>query len=167
MPIPQLLARAVARAVVTHVASRGWGGAGGGGGGHVGAALGNARIDMTVSATGIREARASLTKLAQGTAAAGGASVLVGSGLRYSRYVHEGTRRMRGRPFLADALRRVEPRIASEIARALEQGPAAVDAALLKLGYEVEALAKAAAPVRTGTLRRSLHTVQRTRGGRR
>ena len=131
-----------------------------------GEGLRGARIGMQVDVRGDKEVQAFLKKLQEGARAAEDTTVLVGSGLHYARYQEFGTRRgLRGRHYLTNALRRVESRIGPELAAALPQGPAAVNAALLRLAYEVQAEAQRTAPVKTGSLRRSLHTVQSPRGG--
>jgi hypothetical protein len=61
---------------------------------------------------------------------------------------------------LTGALEAVMPSIGPTLADALPNGDAAADKALLGLGYKVEAIAKARTPVRSGHLRRSIHTVQ-------
>ena len=112
-----------------------------------------------ITFTGLSEARAYFSRLKEGAEAAQRLRVLVGSPLKYARYVHEGTKRMKGRPFLTNALRGAEPRIKQRFAAAIERGPDAVLRAGLESGYDVQRGAQRDAPVKTGSLRRSLHTV--------
>ncbi len=116
-------------------------------------------MSVTIRLLGIKEAQAAVTRYKDGAAAAGKMAVLVGNRVRYAPYVHFGTRRMRGRPYLANALRAVAPRIRTEITVALPKGPRAVLDAALRLGHAVQRAAQAEAPVRTGNLRRDIHTV--------
>lgn len=117
-----------------------------------------------VTFDGLPEARAYFAKLKDGATAVGRLSVLVGSPVRYARYQELGTRYLRGRFYLTNALRAVQPRIKPAITAAVEKGPQAVYDAGLRLGYEVQRAAQATAPVRTGNLRRSIHTVAGARG---
>lgn len=119
---------------------------------------------MKITITGIKKAQEYVSTLKSGAEAAGKAVVLVGTAVRYGRYVEQGTRRMKAQPYLVPALRAVEGRIGPEVAEALPKGPSAVLSTLLRLGYQVEAGAKRRVPVRTGHLRRSLHTTAGRRG---
>ena len=114
---------------------------------------------VRVRVLGLDEAQAYFGTLRSGAAALGKLSVLVGSGVHYARYQELGTRHFPGRYFLTNALAHVRPRIAPKLLAAVEHGPRAVLDAGLALGYQVQREAQAAAPVRTGTLRRSIHTV--------
>lgn len=49
-------------------------------------------------------------------------TVQAGAGTSYARYVHEGTSKLKGRPFITDGLTDASSEIESAIARALRQG---------------------------------------------
>lgn len=122
--------------------------------------------ELRVELLGIREALAYFDDAKRGAAALGRARVLVGSPLYYARVVETGEdtkrklRRKKGGVFyLRDAFNAVAPQIGPAIAAAIERGEGAVLRAMLRLGYQIEAGAKQRVPVRTGRLRRSLHTI--------
>lgn len=115
---------------------------------------------------GVREAQRYLDRLQGGAKAAGGKVVMVGTPLVYGWGIEFGrkrggglARRAGGAFYLTGALAQVKPRIRKALTAALPFGASAVLDAAKKLGFDVERLAKERVPVRTGTLRRSLHTV--------
>lgn len=114
---------------------------------------------IAVTYKDVNDARGYFARLKGGAEALRRMVILVGSPLRYARFVHEGTRRMRGRPFLANAVRAAEPAIRQRFASAIDKGPEAVFRAGLESGYDVQRRAQQETPVRTGSLRRSIHTV--------
>jgi hypothetical protein len=114
---------------------------------------------ITATFKGLDEARDYFSRLQSGADAARRMVVMVGSPLRYARFVEFGTRRMRGRFYLTKAVRAVEPRIKQRFAGALEKGPDAVFQAGMESGYDVQRSAQQNAPVKTGSLRRSIHVV--------
>lgn len=107
---------------------------------------------------GLEAAKAYFATFQRGAAAARRALVLVGSPLRYARYQEFGTKRMAGRLYLTRAARELTG-AEGAIAAALDKGPSAVLDAFLRLGYRVQRAAQGYAPVKTGNLRRSIHTV--------
>lgn len=80
----------------------------------------------------------------------------VGASAPYARFVHEGTRRMAGRPFLAQALAAERPGVEQRIIRATPKGAGAMTAALTDSERALAAAARRLAPVRTGRLRASI-----------
>lgn len=118
-----------------------------------------------VELIGAREAQRYLKLLADGSKAAGNKVVLVGTNLVYGYGIETGrhrggglARRAGGVFYLSGALAQVRPRIRKALTAALPGGPGAVLAAAKRLGFDVERIAKERVVVRTGTLRRSLHT---------
>lgn len=65
--------------------------------------------------------------------------------------------------YLQGALQRVEPQLRAKYARALEEGPAAVDRATEQAGRDLVAAARSIVPVRSGRLKGSIRSVP---GGR-
>lgn len=113
-----------------------------------------------------REFQVTMRRLNQAAVSLGGSVVRVGSNLVYAYGIEHGRHRggslaraAGGAFMLRNALQAVHPRIKSTIAAALLHGEQAARQALLRLGYDVERGAKATVPVKTGSLRRSLHTV--------
>jgi len=108
-----------------------------------------------------------LAKVAHLTGGGLGGSVAVGSNVTYARYVHDGTRYMRARPFLDQAATSQTPRVLAilgqGVADLIEAGEGSLAPALLASGLVVQAEAQRNAPVKTGTLRRSIHTETFTR----
>lgn len=94
--------------------------------------------------------------------------VLVGSPLKYARPIETGMRRgrmwRRAGParMLGRALDEELPNIRRDVTRALERGQPVRDV-LLSAGYKVQRRAQTYTPVRTGTLRRSFHTLESRR----
>lgn len=121
---------------------------------------------LTVTISGVREARQYFATLKSGAEALGKLAVLVGFSKVYAFGQETGryrsgrlARRAGGAWMLRSGLARVQPDIKREIVDAVEKGPSAVLSAGLRLGYRVEAIAKPLTPVRSGALRRDLHTV--------
>ena len=119
-----------------------------------------------ITLLGIREALDYFDRLEHGAAALGRARVLVGSNVFYARVVEFGEDRARklhrkkgGAFYLRGGLESVKARIKPAILEAIPRGEGAVLRAMLRLGYQVEAKARQIVPVRTGNLRRSIHTV--------
>lgn len=121
---------------------------------------------MTAEVLGVDEAEAYLKSLNSGVKGADKTIVRVGTAVVYAWGIEFGQSRS-GRPrraaggarMLTGALQAVRADIEPTIAAALPKGEDATVKAMMGLGYRVEAIAKAATPVRTGNLRRSLHTV--------
>lgn len=119
-----------------------------------------------VSIDGAETVRAYLQSLREGLGRAGDETIMVGSNLVYAFGIETGrhrggrlARRAGGAFYLRDAFNSIKGRLEPEIAAALPRGQDAVLRAMLKLGYDVEREAKNLVPVRTGALRRSIHTV--------
>ena len=95
-----------------------------------------------------------------------GTMVRVGSPLVYAWGIETGrrrdgsiARRAGGARYLEGALHEIRPKIAPAVARALPDGPRAVDQALDKLGDEVVRRARGVVPVRSGRLRESIRSL--------
>jgi hypothetical protein len=92
----------------------------------------------------------------------------VGSPLKYARPIETGLRRgrmwRRAGParMLGRALEEELPNIRRDVTRALERGQSVRDV-LLSAGYKIQRRAQTYTPVRTGTLRRSIHTLESRR----
>lgn len=115
---------------------------------------------------GAKEADAYLKNIGAASREAGRTVVRVGTALKYGHGIefgrHRGgklARRAGGAFYLTGAFRQVQPRIKRELAAALPKGAAAVLGAMRRLAADVERIAKQRVPVRTGNLRRSIHTV--------
>lgn len=125
---------------------------------------------LSVTILGVEEADALLSRLNSGVEVAAhqvtrvGTAVVYAWGIEFGRRRSGRTARAAGGAFmLTNALARVRNDVPATLERALPNGDDATRKALLGLGYQVEALAKAATPTRTGNLRRSIHTVQGAR----
>ena len=125
---------------------------------------------MTAEVLGVDEAEAYLKSLNAGVKGADKTIVRVGTAVVYAWGIEFGrarsgrnARAAGGARMLTDAFAAVRNDIAPTIAEALPKGEDATVKAMMGLGYQVEALAKAATPVRTGNLRRSLHTTASAR----
>lgn len=119
-------------------------------------------IDVRID--GLDRAAALVARLEVGCRVADATVVLVGTDLPYAYGQHEGrhrggrlARRAGGTFFLTRAAVQVAPRLARRLAAALPGGPTAVGAALAAGGHELAAAAVPLAPVRAGSLRRSIH----------
>lgn len=81
---------------------------------------------------------------------------VVGTGVHYAVYVHEGTSRMEGRPYLSDAVRKVVTSKGNQLAAEAENA----DDLVAKIAFELEGETKnqitAYGAVDTGHLRRSV-----------
>lgn len=119
-----------------------------------------------VSILGLEEAEALLERLGSGVEAAGRTKVRVGTDVVYAWGQHFGryrsgrlARRDGGTFFLTDPFEQtIQSAIRPTLAAAMPQGATAVRNALLSLGMRLQSLAKPLAPVKTGNLRRSIHT---------
>jgi hypothetical protein len=115
---------------------------------------------------GVEQVRAALQRLTQGTQAMRDTRVLVGSPLKYAFGIETGrhrggglARRAGGAFYLRGAVQSVMATAGASLAPALLEGAQATVRALTRLGYDVQREAQMEVPVRTGTLRRSIHTV--------
>lgn len=129
--------------------------------------------ELRITILGKPEAEAALRQLHAGIDALDGLTVRVGTAVVYAWGIEFGrrrdgrlARRAGGAFMLTRALQQVKPEITPVLAKALPAGAAATERALLGIGFRAEALAKAATPVQTGNLRRSLHTVKGPRDAR-
>lgn len=119
-----------------------------------------------IQVNGADKVAAYLRQVREGAASAGREQVLVGTPLIYGFGIETGrhrggrlARRAGGAFYLRNAFRAVQPRIRQELAAALPNGAEAVLRVMTRLGYDVQREAQERVPVRTGTLRRSIHTV--------
>lgn len=112
----------------------------------------------TVQLEGLDVAEAFFKNLASGIRAAAETVVLVGSNVEYAPPQEA------RRGYLSGALEAVRGDIVPDVARALPLGGQAVRGALARIATEAASEAQRRAPVRTGNLRRSIHTVQGVRG---
>lgn len=124
-------------------------------------------LGLKVEILGLKEADALIAKLEGSAHAVGTTTVRIGTNVVYAWGIEFGRQRggrlgraAGGAMMLTNALARVAPTITPTLVPAMEQGEDATNKAMLGLGLKVEAFAKAATPVRTGNLRRSIHTVQ-------
>jgi len=124
-----------------------------------------------VEVIGDEAAVAALSRLAAALEAAAGTPVYVGSPLRYAYGIEYGrhrggslARRAGGAFYLTRALAAVRAELPRTMVAALSQSQGDPRRLLLGLGYRVQAAALPLVPVRTGTLRRSIHVQL---GGRR
>lgn len=120
---------------------------------------------LGVQITGAKEAQSVFSDMRQVTQDANGLVVLVASNLPYARVIETGMRRgrmwRRAGParMLGQALDEERENIQKEVAAAVMGGRGAIRQALLKKGFDVQRRAQQYTPVRTGSLRRSIHTV--------
>jgi hypothetical protein len=117
---------------------------------------------------GVQVVQDYLDSVKEGAGRAGREVVVVGSPLVYAFGIETGrhrggrlARRAGGAFYLREAYQTVQPRIASTVADVIDQGGDATLRALLGLGYDMQREAQNRVPVRTGTLRRSIHTATR------
>jgi hypothetical protein len=137
-----------------------------------------------IRVTGADVAVARLDGLERMAAAFGRQRVVVGTNVQYARAVHFGSRPhiirpvrkkmlfwkgaahpvrvvhhpgTKPHPFLADGLRAALPTVKRKVAEALAS-PTGASSALMAAGLAVQAEAQKLAPVKTGNLRRSIHT---------
>lgn len=120
---------------------------------------------IRVEIAGLDDVQAWLRDVERGAAAAADHAVIVGTNFPYAYPVHEGrfrsgrlARRAGGAFFFTRALEQVRPEIERMLAAAVPKGPRAVVLVLAAIGLRLEAVAKQFTPVRTGSLRRSIHT---------
>jgi hypothetical protein len=119
---------------------------------------------MPIEVVGDEVAVAALTRLARAAAAMAGTPVYVGSSLVYAYGIEHGrhrggrlARRAGGAFYLTRGLAAVRGQLPTEVARVLRVAGPDPRRLLLGLGYRVQAAAMPLVPVRTGTLRRSIH----------
>jgi hypothetical protein len=121
-------------------------------------------VAAPVEVVGDEVAVAALTRLARALEAMGATPVYVGSSLVYAYGIEHGrhrsgrlARRAGGAFYLTRALAAVRGELAGEVVRVLRVSGGDPRRLLLGLGYRVQAAAMPLVPVRTGTLRRSVH----------
>lgn len=118
---------------------------------------------------GLDKAVAYFKKLAEEANRVGKIRILVGSNLKYAYGIeygrHKGgrlARRAGGAFMLKQGFDSVQDTLRADIARAIETNGSVYDA-MFKNALRAEAVAKANTPVKTGSLRRSFHTVSEGR----
>jgi hypothetical protein len=119
--------------------------------------------------TGIPPAGQRLETMKEGIRRLGRIRILVGSNLKYAYGQEYGrhrggrlARRAGGAYFLQKGFDSIRQSLASDVARAISANGNVYDE-VFKNALRAEAVAKENAPVKTGTLRRSLHTVSEGR----
>jgi hypothetical protein len=121
-------------------------------------------MNITIQVEGTAPLLAKLARLLGGGL---GGSATVGTDLYYARYVHDGTRYMRARPFLDQAATSETPRVLAILGEGvrdlIEGGGGSLAPALLASGQAVLTRAQANTPVKTGRLRASEHVEVYTR----
>jgi hypothetical protein len=117
-----------------------------------------------IEVVGDEVAVAALTRLARAAEAMAGTPVFVGSSLVYAYGIEHGrhrggrlARRAGGAFYLTRGLAAVRTELPSTILAVLGASRGDPRRLLLGLGYRVQAAAMPLVPVRTGTLRRSIH----------
>lgn len=85
---------------------------------------------------------------------------VVGSNVEYSIYVHEGTSRMEGRPFLADAVDEVIRQVGDKLADDADDAEDLVRRIALELEGETKQKITEYGAVDTGTLRSSVAAIK-------
>ena len=118
---------------------------------------------VTFTITGLAEVRRRMDELAAAGDGINGVQAVVGTNVNYARFVEQGTRFMHARPYLEPALEQNRNAILNRMDRAMSDVIAGASAstlatALNAAGLEVQADAQRTVPVKTGNLRRSLHT---------
>jgi hypothetical protein len=111
-----------------------------------------------IEIVGLPVAQGQLRLYHEASAVVGRWRAAVGASAPYARFVHEGTRRMAGRPFLAQALAAEKGPTAQRIIRATPKGAGAMSTALTDSERALAAAARRLAPVRTGRLRASVYS---------
>lgn len=124
-------------------------------------------IDFRV--IGFEKAVAYLKQLIEESQKAGRIRILVGSNLKYAYGIEYGqhrggrlARRAGGAMMLHRGFDSVQETLKADIADAIEKNGSVYDA-MFKNALRAEAVAKANTPVKTGSLRRSFHTVSEGR----
>lgn len=117
-----------------------------------------------VEVVGDEVAVAALTRLARAAEAMSGTPVFVGSSLAYAYGIEHGrtrsgrlARRAGGAFYLKRGLAAVQSELPSTVLAVLGASRGDPRRLLLGLGYRVQAAAMPLVPVKTGTLRRSIH----------
>lgn len=124
---------------------------------------------ITVKVTGVDTAQARLKILREGAARLGRTRILVGSSLKYAYGIETGrhrggrlARKAGGAYMLKKGLAAIHGTLPRDIASAVETGGSVYDA-VFKNALRAQNVAMANTPVRTGSLRRSFHTVSEGR----
>lgn len=120
-------------------------------------------MQVTATVRGIEEVKATLAQWQAGAEVVGRTSIRLVADVGYAPFVEYGTRRMAARPFLRPALAAAEASLRGRLVAALPKGAQPTAAALLGIANDALAVAQRLVPVKTGNLRRSLHTIS---GGR-
>lgn len=122
---------------------------------------------ITLQMKGIEEASAYLKKLRGNLERLGKARIMIGSNLKYAYGIEFGRHRVSGRTarkmggafMLTNARKEVQADLIQEVKAAIVQG-GDIDQALYRAALKAENIAKSNTPVKTGSLRRSLHTIR-------
>lgn len=124
---------------------------------------------ITIKVTGVDTAQARLRTMQQGAARLGRTRILVGSNLKYAYGIekgrHRGGRLARaagGAFMLQKGLDSIKESLPRDIAQAIDTGDSVYDA-VYRNALRAENVAKSFTPVKTGSLRRSFHTVSEGR----
>jgi len=124
-----------------------------------------------VTLVGLAEATAALDRLAKAASALASRGVAIGSDLPYAWGQHWGyyrnaklARRAGATLYLLTPMRANQDRIKTDLARALPDGPEAVQQTMDQITSDIVSQAQDLAPVKTGNLRASIHTEYRDTG---
>ena len=122
---------------------------------------------LRVKLEGLDKASNRLAQLREAFRSFGGKTVLVGSNLVYAYGIEFGktrsgrlARRVGGAFMLRNALNEIRPQVDDVLRSALSGNVPDLGSALYKLGLRLQTIAQGQTPVRTGSLRRSMHTVK-------
>ena len=122
---------------------------------------------IDIKLDGLDKATARLNALKESFRSFGGKTVLVGSNLVYAYGIEFGktrsgrmARRAGGAFMLRNALNAIRPEVDDVFRGALSGNVPDLGMALYKLGLRLQSLAQGQTPVKTGSLRRSMHTVK-------
>lgn len=122
---------------------------------------------LTVRLEGLQKATTQLERYRAAFREFSGKSVLVGSNLVYAYGIEFGrtrsgrlARRAGGAFMLSNALNEIRPSVNDILRSALAGDVPNLGDALYKLGLRLQTIAMGQTPVRTGSLRRSMHTVK-------
>jgi hypothetical protein len=120
-------------------------------------------MDVTFVTHGLEVIQSLLERMARAAQSAGNARAVVGTNVKYARFIEEGTKFMRARPYLQPALDQEQGAINQRIGNAVMQvangaNESTLIDALYASGLSVQAGAERIVAVRTGNLRRSLYT---------
>lgn len=124
---------------------------------------------IILKVTGIEQAQAYLKVMEEGARRLGGTRILVGSDLKYAYGIEHGRHRggslaraAGGAMMLHQGLESVRDSLPRDIVKAIETGGSVYDA-VFKNALRAENVTKQQTPVKTGSLRRSFHTVSEGR----